>query len=618
VINVNWYDAIGYCNWLSEQEELLPAYDSSGNLLNTAGQITTDITKVEGYRLPTSAEWEYAARGGHEDIIDGIEANDFKYAGGNNIDDVGWNAGNRIKDRTQPVGKKEPNELGLYDMSGNVWEFCHDYAFDYTYTVEDQINPVGPDSTDGRVVRGGGWQTHPSKCRVAIFSGSEPLDNYVWLGFRIARTREVIPAETYTLTIEASLTEGGDVSFDNTTWNASTSQTVAEGTSISIYAATETDYVFDGWYENGIQISIANPHSVTVEEGRTIEARFSLTETELIHNDVNEQGKYKLTLNKLLTDGGTVTGVGYYETGAEVDIQAKTNTGYWFVNWTKEGAAVSTQANYTYTMPSENVTLVANFVPIIETVLVNRGSFQMGNTRGDSEGYDDEKPVHTVTLTYDYYIGQYEVTFDEYDAYCKATGESKPKDEGWGRGNRPVINVTWWDGISYCNWLSEQAGLPKAYDNSGNLLDKNGRQTTDITQVEGYRLPTEAEWEYAARGGQKSTSDYKYAGSNNIDEVAWYRNNSTGKTQEVGQKSPNELGIYDMSGNVWEWCHDWYASYSNTTQTNPIGPNSDSVRIGSGGSWGNRARDCRVAHRNGRAPSGIFDFIGLRVVRTRE
>jgi formylglycine-generating enzyme required for sulfatase activity/outer membrane protein assembly factor BamB len=245
-------------------------------------------------------------------------------------------------------------------------------------------------------------------------------------------------------------------------------------------------------------------------------------------------------------------------------------------------------------------------------VLVEGGTFHMGNTWGD--GPPNEKPVHEVNLTYDFYMGKYEVTFEEYGEYCEDTGKSKPNDRGWGRGKHPVINVSWYDAIEYCNWLSEQEGLPKAYDEKGNLLDKYGIVTTDITKVEGYRLPTEAEWEYAARGGNESKG-YKYAGSNYLDEVAWYDDNSGGHPHEVGMKEPNELGIYDMSGNVYEWCQDWWYYYTDTPKTNPYNHQAGSSRVVRSGSWYCYAYLVRVANRNGGSPVTRYNY-GFRVCRT--
>ena len=226
-----------------------------------------------------------------------------------------------------------------------------------------------------------------------------------------------------------------------------------------------------------------------------------------------------------------------------------------------------------------------------------------------------EKPTHKVTFTYDFYIGKYETTFDEYDAFCSATGKSKPNDQGWGRGQRPVISVSWWDAIAYCNWLSEKEKLPNAYDNNGNLLDKDGKVTTDPSKVVGYRLPTEAEWEYAARGGNKSKG-YKYSGSDNVGDVAWYDLNSGGMIQEVGKKAPNELGLYDMSGNVWEWCSDWYGGYSSSAQTNPYYSTTGSNRVLRGGSWYINATYTRVAIRLYDSPTSTYYYLRFRITRT--
>ena len=171
-------------------------------------------------------------------------------------------------------------------------------------------------------------------------------------------------------------------------------------------------------------------------------------------------------------------------------------------------------------------------------------------------------------------------------------GISKPNASGWGRGSRPVINVSWYDAVKYCNWLSEQAGLTKAYIISGTSVNWN-------QNAEGYRLPTEAEWEYAARGGKQSRG-YKYAGSNNVGEVGWYGQNSGMETHPVKGKKANELGLYDMSGNVGEWCWDSYDSdyYSSSPGANPTGTSSGSGRVGRGGSWYFGPRVLRIANRS--------------------
>ena len=214
-----------------------------------------------------------------------------------------------------------------------------------------------------------------------------------------------------------------------------------------------------------------------------------------------------------------------------------------------------------------------------DMVLVKARTFTMGATPEMEDPWDDEKPVHQVTLTNDYYIGKTEVT----QALWKAVIGSNPSFfEG---DNKPVESVSWDDCQEFISKLNTATG-------------KN------------FRLPTEAEWEFAARGGNKS-NHYQYSGSDNIDDVAWYNDNS--KTHDVASKRPNELGLYDMSGNVWEWCSDWYGDYSSSAQTNPTGANSGSYRVSRGGGWFNLAWDCRSSYRDGYSPDGRGYYLGLRL-----
>ncbi|MBK7868862.1 MAG: SUMF1/EgtB/PvdO family nonheme iron enzyme [Ignavibacteriales bacterium] len=176
--------------------------------------------------------------------------------------------------------------------------------------------------------------------------------------------------------------------------------------------------------------------------------------------------------------------------------------------------------------------------------------------------------------------------------------------------NRPVEIVGWNDVIEFCNKLSEREGLQKAYLISGSSV------TCDFN-ANGYRLPTEAEWEYAARGGNKS-SGLNHSGSNEIDKVAWFWDNSGSATHDVATKQPNELGIYDMSGNVWEWCWDWYGDYTSSSQTDPRGPSTGSLRVFRGGTWSGSAWFCRVAFRFFPDPGHRGSDLGFRIVRTKK
>ena len=245
--------------------------------------------------------------------------------------------------------------------------------------------------------------------------------------------------------------------------------------------------------------------------------------------------------------------------------------------------------------PSEIETITVNGVSF-NMVTVEGGTFTMGAADDDTEAFDSDKPAHQVTLS-SYSIGQTEVT----QALWLAVMGSNPSYFTSVNGftddlNRPVEMVSWDDCQEFITKLNQMTGKT-------------------------FRLPTEAEWEYAARGGNKSQG-YTYAGSNTLGDVAWYRDNafSVGSsspdygTHAVATKSPNELGLYDMSGNVGEWCHDWWGDYSNDAQTNPIGPTSGVTRLYRGGCWGNIARYCRVSIRRGMPQTNSDQPLGLRLV----
>ena len=220
-----------------------------------------------------------------------------------------------------------------------------------------------------------------------------------------------------------------------------------------------------------------------------------------------------------------------------------------------------------------------------EMVFVKGGTFTMGCTSEQSDCDDDEKPVHEVTVD-DFYMGKYEITQKQ---WREVMGSDPVELNFKGCDDCPVERVSWNDIQEFIKKLNQKTGKK-------------------------YRLPTEAEWEYAARGGVNG-SNTKYAGSNNINEVAWCNGNSNDNTHPVGQKQRNELGIYDMSGNVWEWCADWYDSnyYSNSPRNNPQGPSSGSHRVLRGGSWYFSAHYCRVANRFNYTPDNRFFSYGFRL-----
>ncbi|MBI3813805.1 MAG: formylglycine-generating enzyme family protein, partial [Nitrospinae bacterium] len=217
--------------------------------------------------------------------------------------------------------------------------------------------------------------------------------------------------------------------------------------------------------------------------------------------------------------------------------------------------------------------------PLTGMVFVKGGCYQMGDTFGD--GDSDEKPVHEVCVD-DFYMGKYEVTQRQWTGIMGSNPSYFKNCD-----DCPVEQVSWDDIQEYINKLNQKTGNK-------------------------YRLPTEAEWEYAARSGGRSE---KYSGGNNIDSVGWYDKNSGSKTHPVGQKEANGLGLYDMTGNVWEWCSDWYADdyYRKSPKNNPRGADSGQYRVLRGGSWNYGPRFLRASDRDGFVPTGRYSYVGFRL-----
>ncbi len=506
VEQVSWYDAVKFCNALSVKDGFAKCYDENTWECNTS---------KNGYRLPTEAEWEYACRAGTETLF--YTGNSLSSDGrlSSDLDIAGWYHGNA--DETHPVGEKVPNSWGLYDMHGNIFEWCNDW------------------NGDKKVTRGGDWALkavyHQSSYRMA----ANPDEINYRGGFRIVRRDNITPT-TYTITGIITGTDSVTVTLSG---DVSDSQTVNDNTFYSFSVDEGGDY--------------------TVTPTKT---GYTFSPLNMIFNNVTSNRTQDFSASKIIIP---------------VDLT--------FV-----------------TIPS--------------------GTFQMGDIEG--VGDSDELPVHTVTIS-SFEMSVYEITNSQYVDYLNDAIFSGDIEyiEGKVYGKTGSFSGERYIDIDYAFDPSNKSGI-KYLDTTFSLVD--GNENLPVVMISwygakafalyyGYDLPTESEWEYSCRGGQQ----YKYG---TLDGLTWaqpagYLLNTSGVfgRTEVGTFPANPFGLYDVSGNVYEWCNDWFTVYSNGSLTDPTGASTGTLRISRGGSYYDSINDSRAANRYKVKPSTVIYKIGFRVVR---
>jgi formylglycine-generating enzyme required for sulfatase activity len=505
IINVSWVDAVKYANWLSKYLGLQPVYTLD------KGYVSGKITQDNGFRLPSQKEWEYAATGGQFHQY-------FNYAGSsiNDISEVGWGPGNCTK--TQPVGRKKPNILGIYDLSGNVWEYCQ---------TQSKVNKINSNTF---VLRGGAWNEKSSILKNKKIISSVTKNNS--FGFRL-----ILPGNgRYDI-----LSSKKNIRvYSQPTQRKPSIEYRADEKSIKHFKSTILDsFIFNLDYQQATRTL----RQMDIEQKRDVSLIHSIEEIVFWWNEI---GKPEIASDLLK------------ECGFKQIIAQSDSIRDFLYGIDKEWYSFLFNRYY------------GNMIPI------QGGSFNFH--RSTVAGVSSFKIARTETT-----LWQYSLFYES----CGLSIKSKIDPRFQFEGDMPVSNITWFEALEYANWLSKKRGLQPVYRIT---KGKNYFASKNIVEVipnaNGYRLPTETEWEYAAKGGQNYNSS-KYAGGDNFNEVAWGPQNCDGP-QPVARKKPNALGIYDLSGNIAEWCWD----RSNGSQRYPKvfmqdyqGPQTGSQRMIRGGSW---------------------------------
>ena len=601
---------------------------------------------ASGLRLPTEAEWEYACRAGTTTAFSGWLAVPAGTADDTLVGNIAWSSGNSAS-QTHPAGALAPNGFGLYDMSGNVWEWCNDwFAQDY-YQSSPSSDPPGPLSGTGRVVRGGAFDSDSDWLRSSSRESFTPDQAVDTLGFRVVRTVQLVPGIQSVSPSDGVTTGGNAITITGTNLSNVTSVTIGGAAATSVVAVNSTTVtaVTPAGAAGAATVALTTPQGVaSLVDGFTYHAPPTITQVE---GDTPD--------GFVPTSGGTITIRGTDLSGVTsvtvcglpaIDVSVVNATavtasippgavGPCEVVVSTPWTSVTVEGGVTYytalswadavqgypdasSVPDAGVR--AQITALVQAtghpwlvkgsiwntanlgtadmVLIPPGTFDMGCSPSSQWGCaSDENPVHSVTLTSAFYIGCYEVTQAQ---WTQIMGSNPSNFQSWSAQvtasqvpTRPVEQVSW--------------------------NDVQGFLTTT-----GFRLPTEAEWEYAYRAGTPTAFHTMpgYPNGTNDDTqvgaIAWYMSNSVTQTRPVGGLAPNGFGLYDMSGNISEWCNDWFALkyYQSSPSTDPPGPASGSNRVLRGGYWFSSSEELRSSARDFVSPGYKSNSIGFRVART--
>ncbi|MCL2765868.1 MAG: formylglycine-generating enzyme family protein, partial [Treponema sp.] len=575
VESVSWFDAVEFCNKLSELEGFTPAYNITNRIPESGYPITSaEVTinsNATGYRLPTEAQWEYACRAGTTTAfnwgtnqITSDQANFYAIGNLYNGSPAGVNRG-----ATTEVGRFAANAWGLYDMHGNVLEWCWDLYGAYpSGSVSD---PTGEVSGSSRVIRGGSWLDGGQYLRSAQRGYGDPWYGDSAYGFRLVRPHTDAPLSS--ITVSAHPVATTDVISGSINETLSVTAAVTQGAALNYQ-----------WYRN----TSPSNNGGTAITGATSSS---------------------YALPSVLTRG----------------------TYYYYCVVSAAGGALQVRTN---------VTTVNVESPAIEMILIPAGTFTMGSPLNEPNRGDDEMQ-YQVTLTRSFYMSNYAVTQEQYEEVMQVNPSyfSSSPLSGDTQERRPVEQVSWYHAIAFCNRLSIIEGLTPVYSITGmsntnpdawlhSLVPTESNPAWNAVTADwdatGYRLPTEAQWEYACRAGTTTAFNW---GTNQItsDQANFnatstlYNGSPAGeyreRTTEVGRFAPNAWGLYDMHGNVWEWCWDVHGTYPSSPESDPTGAVSGSYRVYRGGGWNGRGLALRSARRYVNYPWYGDSYDGFRLVR---